>query len=78
VICPRTDSKKFVEGSGYLHVLKDTEWSKDQWKQEKKELPEHNEVLAIMARKFYLACSKDQQVDASERLSVLATQNQIK
>jgi hypothetical protein len=70
VICPRTDSKKFVEGSGYLHVLKETEWSKDQWKQEKKELPEHNEVLAVMARKFYLACGEEQQVDASERLLV--------
>jgi len=69
-ICPRVESKKFIEGSGYLHVLKETEWSKDQWKPEKKELPEHNEVMASMARKFYLACDDDQQASANERLGV--------
>jgi hypothetical protein len=25
VICPRIESKKFINGSGYLHVLKETE-----------------------------------------------------
>lgn len=69
-ICPRTESKKFIEGSGYLHVLSETEWSKDQWKPEKKELPEHNEILAVMARKYYTACTEEQQVDADERLGV--------
>lgn len=71
-ICPRTESKKFIEGSGYLHVLKETEWSKDQWKPEKKELPEHNEVMATMARKFYIACDEEQQVNADERIQVSA------
>lgn len=69
-ICPRTESKKFIEGSGYLHVLKETEWSKEEWKPEKKELPEHNEVMATMARKFYLACDEEQQVNADERLGI--------
>lgn len=69
-ICPRVESKKFIEGSGYLHVLKETEWSKDQWKPEKKELPEHSEVIATMARKFYSACAEEQCVDASERIQV--------
>lgn len=69
-ICPRTEGKKFIEGSGYLHVLKETEWSKDQWTPEKKELPEHNEVMAAMARKFYIACDEEQQVDADERLGI--------
>lgn len=71
-ICPRTESKKFIEGSGYLHVLKETEWSKDQWTPEKKELPEHNEVMATMARKFFIACDQEQQVNADERFGVTA------
>jgi len=69
-ICPRTENKHFIEGSGYLHVLKDTEWSKEQWTPAKKELPEHNEVMATMARKFYIACDEEQQVDADERIGV--------
>lgn len=69
-ICPRIESKKFIEGSGYLHVLSETEWSKDQWKPEKKELPEHNEVIAVMARKYYKLCDEEALVDASERIAV--------
>jgi 5S rRNA maturation endonuclease (ribonuclease M5) len=69
-ICPRTESKKFVEGSGYLHVLRETEWSTQERAPEKKELPEHNEVLATLARKYYSACDEEQQVNASERMQV--------
>lgn len=69
-ICPRTESKKFVEGSGYLHVLKETDWSRLESRPERKELPEHNEVLATLARKYYAACEEEQQVDASERMGV--------
>ena len=70
VICPRTESKKFIEGSGYLHVLRETEWTKREWSPEKRELPEHNEVLATLAKKYYVACDTEQQVAASERMAV--------
>jgi hypothetical protein len=70
VICPRIESKKFINGSGYLHVLKETEWSHDQAKPEKKELPEHNEVMATMARKYFLACDAQHQASASELIGV--------
>ena len=61
-ICPRIEegSSRFIEGSGYLHILKVT----DQWMDEEyhpkgghTQLPEHNEVLAILARKWILESS---------------------
>ena len=67
VICPRTEqgSSRFIEGSGYLHVLKITdEWMNDVPRRRVMEpLPEHNEVLAIRARQWVRGC-EDEHVQA--------------
>jgi hypothetical protein len=72
-ICPRTESgsKKYIEGSGYLHILKETdEWKRELSKPEVKQLPEHNEVLAIMARKLAKSITEDRLVDLAENLDI--------
>jgi|TARA_R100000458_G_C8272609_1_gene247462 5S rRNA maturation endonuclease (ribonuclease M5) len=60
VICPRVEegSKKYIEGSGYLHILKPGEYKRanPEWKQE---LPEHNTVLAQLAKKQIKARAED-------------------
>lgn len=73
VICPRVEdgSKKYIDGSGYLHILKETDdWKRELSKPEKKQLPEHNEVLAILARKMCKAITDEKLVDLSERLDI--------
>jgi 5S rRNA maturation endonuclease (ribonuclease M5) len=58
VICPRTEDKsaKYIDGSGYLHILKPGEYKRQnpEWK---KELPEHNSVIAALAKKHISAIS---------------------
>ncbi|QDP65063.1 MAG: hypothetical protein GOVbin1630_20 [Prokaryotic dsDNA virus sp.] len=73
VICPRIEegSKKYIDGSGYLHILKETtEWKKELSKPIEKQLPEHNEVMAIMARKLAKTISEEKLVDLAEDLDV--------
>ncbi len=73
VICPRIEegSKKYIDGSGYLHILKETdEWKKELRKPHKKQLPEHNEVLAIVARKLARAITEEKLVDLAENLDI--------
>ena len=73
VICPRVEdgSKKYIEGSGYLHILKETdEWKSELGKPQQKQLPEHNEVLAIVARKLCKALTEEKLVDLAERLDL--------
>ena len=73
VICPRIEqgSKKYAEGSGYLHVLVETvDWKREFSVPEKKQLPEHNEVMAILARKMIHAMNEDRHIELSERLGI--------
>tara|TARA_R100000808_G_C2152093_1_gene161381 strand:- start:3906 stop:4712 length:807 start_codon:yes stop_codon:yes gene_type:complete len=73
VICPRVEegSKKYIDGSGYLHILVETDnWKNELSKPEKKQLPEHNEVLAIMARKMIKALTEERLVDLAENLDI--------
>lgn len=73
VICPRVEqgSKKYIDGSGYLHILKETDdWKKELGKPEKKQLPEHNEVLAILARKMCGAMNQEKLSALSEMLDI--------
>ncbi len=64
-------SKKYIEGSGYLHILKETtEWKRELAKPEAKQLPEHNEVMAIMARKLAKNISEEKLVDLAENLDI--------
>jgi 5S rRNA maturation endonuclease (ribonuclease M5) len=72
-ICPRTEkgSKKYIDGSGYLHILKETEdWRIELARPEQKQLPEHNEVLAIIARKMCKAITEEKLVDLAENLDI--------
>ena len=71
VICPRVEEKsaKYIDGSGYLHILKPGEYKKQnpEWKSE---LPEHNSVIASLAKKHIAAISDDNLRALSESLSV--------
>mgnify|MGYP003626568585 CR=1 FL=1 len=71
VICPRVEqgSKKYIEGSGYLHILKEGTYKKanPDWKQE---LPEHNTVLAQLAKKQIAARTDDNLETISQDLGV--------
>ena len=75
VICPRVEegSSRYIDGSGYLHILKVT----DQWMKEEyhpkggiSALPEHNEVLAIRARGWIKGCENERITELSSRLNV--------
>ena len=73
VICPRVEegSKKYIDGSGHLHVLKETDdWKNELGKPIKKQLPEHNEVLAIMARKLTKSITDEKVAALSEDIGV--------
>ena len=73
VICPRVEkgSKKYIDGSGYLHILKETsEWKRELSVPETKQLPEHNEVMAIMARKLARTITDEKLVDLAEDLDI--------
>ena len=73
-ICPRIEegSTRYIDGSGYLHVLRVT----SQWMDEEyiprlvKPLPEHNEVLAIRTRKWINDCEPNNVSELSGLLGV--------
>lgn len=67
VICPRVEegSRKYLDGSGYLHILDKTKPVPVRTDEGGSELPEHNIVLSQLASKM-MACCDD------ERVSVLA------
>jgi len=71
VICPRIEdgSKKYIEGSGYLHVLIPGKYEKTnpEWKSE---LPEHNSVIAMMAKKNIHAMTDDNLIELGGELGV--------
>ena len=71
VICPRVekDSKKYIDGSGYLHILKAGVYKKanPEWKQE---LPEHNTVIAQLAKKHISARTQQHMELVSSDLGV--------
>lgn len=74
-ICPRIDegSSRYIEGSGYLHILKVTqEWMNEEYhpKTGYSALPEHNEVLAIRARQWVTDCTNERISELATRLAV--------
>ena len=73
-ICPRIEegSSRYIEGSGYLHVLRvTTEWMKEEYiPRMTKPLPEHNEVLAIRARQWIRECPQAKVNELADRLGV--------
>jgi 5S rRNA maturation endonuclease (ribonuclease M5) len=72
VICPRTEegSKKYIDGSGYLHVVDATKPIPERKDEFGLELPEHNIVLSQLASRMYEACVEEKLVDMAENLGV--------
>ena len=73
VICPRTEEKseKYIEGSGYLHIIGERKsMPKGGVVFKEKPLPEHNQVIAEFARKFYTLCGDEKTKVVSENLGV--------
>jgi hypothetical protein len=67
-ICPRTEtgSKKYIDGSGYLHVIdKTVPMPPFRADEAGKELPEHNLVLSRFSSKMMEACT-------DERIGILS------
>jgi hypothetical protein len=73
-ICPRVSegSARHIEGSGYLHILRVTdEWMKEEFiPRQERALPEHNEVIAIRARKWISDCENSHVEELATRLGV--------
>lgn len=71
-ICPRVSegSSRYIEGSGYLHVIKWSEKWIDEEPAQVVKLPEHNEVLAIQARDFMSRCEPEEIDELAGRLGV--------
>ena len=74
VICPRTEegASRYIDGSGYLHVLKHTtEWMDEGYEPHRPvPLPEHNEVLAIRCRQWISDSTDDHIQGLAEKLGV--------
>jgi 5S rRNA maturation endonuclease (ribonuclease M5) len=79
-ICPRVSegSARHIDGSGYLHILRITdEWMKEEFEPRRtRELPEHNEVLAIRARQWITKCEASHITELASRLGV--TENSLR
>ena len=71
-ICPRTErgSKKYLDGSGYLHVVNGSIPMPERKDEQGAELPEHNLVLSSLANKMMSACADDRVSGLSESLGV--------
>jgi len=71
-ICPRTEigSKKYLDGSGYLHVVDPSIPIPDKRDEQGAELPEHSLVLSSLASKMMAACDDDRALGFSQNLGV--------
>lgn len=67
-ICPRTEagSKKYLDGSGYLHIIDKSVPMPERRDEKGEDLPEHNLVLSNIASKMMGACD-------DEHLNTLST-----
>ena len=73
VICPRVEEKstRLIDGSGYLHILKYKQrWHDEEMPHREKPLPEHNEVLAILARGWHSKITNESVSTLSDKLGV--------
>lgn len=71
-ICPRTENgaRKYIDGSGYLHVIDATKPIPERKDEFGVELPEHNLVMSQLASKMLEACDEEKLVDMAEALGV--------
>lgn len=71
-ICPRTEagSQKYLDGSGYLHIIDKTVPMPERRDERGDELPEHNIVLSSLASKMMSACDDRHVSMLAESISV--------
>ena len=71
-ICPRIEAgaQKYLDGSGYLHIIDKTVPIPDRRDEGGQELPEHNLVLSSISSKMMVACTDDRVVKLADGLGV--------
>ena len=71
-ICPRTETgaRKYLDGSGYLHVIDASIPMPDKRDEQGVELPEHSLVLSSLASKMMSACDDERASVLSDALGV--------
>ena len=71
-ICPRTEAgaQKYLDGSGYLHVIDKSVPVPERRDEGGQELPEHNLVLSSLASKMMDACGDERVAALSSQLGV--------
>lgn len=71
-ICPRTEegATKYLDGSGYLHVLDPTQPIPERTDERGEVLPEHNLVMSSLATKMVAACDDGRLGRFAESLGV--------
>ena len=72
-ICPRTPSEKYIDGSGYLHVLDKSKPMQSKGPTRKptaKALPEHNSVMEMLMKGFWEQADDDRVSGASSALNL--------
>lgn len=71
-ICPRTEegATKYLDGSGYLHVLDPTKPIPEKTDEKGEVLPEHNLVLSSLASKMAASCDDERLARFAESLGL--------
>ena len=72
VICPRVEegAVKYLDGSGYLHVLDKSAPIPDRKDEQGADLPEHNMVLSMLSSKMMAACDDGKLDVLAESISI--------
>lgn len=71
-ICPRTENgaQKYLDGSGYLHIIDKSVPVPERRDEGGQELPEHNLVLSSLSSKMMAACGDDKVESLASNLGV--------
>ena len=73
-ICPRTTSDKYIDGSGYLHILDKNrnalQFRKTRTQASRTQLPEHNGVMELLMRGYVKEATDRFVMDASKTFRV--------
>jgi 5S rRNA maturation endonuclease (ribonuclease M5) len=71
-ICPRTETgaQKYLDGSGYLHILDKTIPPPEKTDESGQEMPEHNLVLSSISSKMMAACDDARLASLASELGV--------
>lgn len=70
VICPRTPADKYIDGSGYLHVLIKTTAPIKTKRKPPAQLPEHNTIMSVLNGKYRKSLEPRALEDLTKNLGV--------